>query len=114
MLSRLAMGPRQEAISYRGYVINGQRFQTKEAEKNTQNSGVFLEATTMCRSSAKDSAQLSDVVAYYGVIKEIILLDYYSFHIPLFNCNWANINSGIKKLDWYTLVNLQQGRILIG
>ena len=54
-LSRLAMGPRQEAISYRGYVINGQRFQTKEAKKNTQNSGLFLEATTMCRSSAKDS-----------------------------------------------------------
>ena len=22
----------------------------------------------------------------------------------------ANINSGIKKLDWYTLVNLQQGQ----
>ena len=62
----------------------------------------------MCRSSAKDSAQLSDVVAYYGVIKEIIILDYYSFHIPLFKCNWANITSGIKKLHWYTLVNIQQ------
>ncbi len=107
-LSRLARGPRKEAISYRGYVINGKQFHTKEAEKKTQNIGVFLEATTMCRSSAKDSAQLFDVVAYYGVIKEIILLDYYNFHIPLFKCNWANITSGIKKLEWYTLVNIQQ------
>ena len=110
MLSRLAMGPRQEAISYRGYVINGQWFHTKEAEKTTQNSGVFLEATTMCRASAKDSAQLADVLPYYGVIKEIILLDYYTFHIPLFKCNWANIGNGVKKLDWYTLVNLHQGQ----
>ena len=37
-------------------------------------------------------------------------LDYYTFHIPLFKCNWANINNGIKKLNWYTLVNLQQGQ----
>ncbi|KAL5574008.1 hypothetical protein UlMin_023605 [Ulmus minor] len=85
------------------------RFHTKESEKTTQNSGVFLEATTMCRSSAKDSALLADVVAYYGMIKEIILIDYYTFHIPVFKCSWANIGSGIKKFDWYTLVNLQQG-----
>ena len=109
MLSRLAFGPRREAISYRGYIVNGQRFHTKESKKTTQNSGVFLEATTMCRSSAKDSALLADVVAYYGVIKEIILIDYYTFHIPVFKCSWANIGSGIKKFDWYTLVNLQQG-----
>ena len=106
MLSRLAFGPRREAISYRGYIVNGQRFHTKESEKTTQNSGVFLEATTMCRSSAKDSALLADVVAYYGVIKEIILIDYYPFHILVFKYSWENIGNGIKKLDWYTLVNL--------
>ena len=63
----------------------------------------------MCRSSAMDSAKLANVVVYYGVIREIILLDYYIFHIPVFKCAWANIGNGIKKLDWYTLVNLQQG-----
>lgn len=60
MLSRLAHGPRKTAMSYKGYVINGQRFHTKDAERTTQNSGAYMEATTMCRSSAKDDAQLAD------------------------------------------------------
>lgn len=110
MLSRLAHGPRKAVISYKGYVINGQRFHTKDAERTTQNSGVYMEATTMCRSSAKDDAQLADVVGYYGLINQIILLDYYSFHIPLFRCNWAHVGKGVKKVDWYTLVNLHQGQ----
>ena len=110
MLSRLEHGPQKAALSYKGFIINGQRFHTKDAEKTTQNSGVYLEATTMCRSSAKDHAHVADVVAYYGVIKEILLLDYYTFHIPLFKCNWAHVGKGVKKLDWYTLVNLHQGQ----
>lgn len=40
----------------------------------------------------------------------MILLDYYSFHIPLFRCNWAHVGKGVKKFDWYTLVNLHQGQ----
>lgn len=64
----------------------------------------------MCQSSAKDHAQVANVVAYYGVIKEILLLDYYTFHIPLFRCNWAHVGKGVKKLDSYTLVNLHQGQ----
>ncbi|XP_062114223.1 uncharacterized protein LOC133825274 [Humulus lupulus] len=106
----LAHGPRKAIISYKGYVINGQRFHTKDAGRTTQNSGVYMEATTMCRSSAKDDAQLADVVGYYGLINQIILLDYYSFHIPLFRCNWTHVGKGVKKVDWYTLVNLHQGQ----
>ena len=53
---------------------------------------------------------MADVVVYCGVIKEILLLDYYTFHIPLFECNLAHVGKGVKKLDWYTLVNLHQGK----
>ncbi|KAF7128000.1 hypothetical protein RHSIM_Rhsim11G0005200 [Rhododendron simsii] len=69
ILQWLANGPRKHAMSCRGYIINGQWFHTKEAEKSTQNSGVSIDAATLCRSSVKDNAQVVDVVSYYGVIK---------------------------------------------
>ncbi|XP_031262356.1 uncharacterized protein LOC116120545 [Pistacia vera] len=109
-LKWLANGPRNHAMSYNGYVINGQRFHTKDVDKSTQNSGVSIEATTICRASAKDTSQVVDVVAYYGVIKEIILLDYYQFQLPIFKCHWANAGHGVKFEDGFTLVNLHQSQ----
>lgn len=52
-LTWLARGPRNQAMSFSGYVINGLRFHTKEAEKSRQDSGVSLEANTICRASAR-------------------------------------------------------------
>ncbi|XP_058185780.1 uncharacterized protein LOC131303006 [Rhododendron vialii] len=109
-LQWLANGPRKHALSYTGYIINGQRFHTKEVEKSIQNSGVSIDATTLCRSSVKDNAQVVDVVSYYGVIKDIILLDYHTFQLPLFKCDWANIGHGVRMEDGFTLVNLHQGQ----
>ncbi|KAF7150464.1 hypothetical protein RHSIM_Rhsim02G0050400 [Rhododendron simsii] len=109
-LQWLANGPRKQAMSYTGYIINGQRFHTKDAEKSTQNSGVSIDATTMCRASVKDTTQVVDVVSYYGVIKEIVLLDYHKFQLPMFKCDWANIGHGVKIEDGFTLVNLHQGQ----
>lgn len=60
----------------------------------------------MCRASTKDSKQMADMVAYYGVIKEIILLDYHMFQVPLFKCSWAHKGKGVKEEDGFTLVNL--------
>ncbi|KAK9184761.1 hypothetical protein WN943_025112 [Citrus x changshan-huyou] len=54
------------------------------------------EATTVYKASAKDNAQVVDVVAYYGVITDIILLDYHNFQIPLFKCDWTNKGHGVK------------------
>ncbi|KAL9457402.1 hypothetical protein AB3S75_006449 [Citrus x aurantiifolia] len=109
-LKWLAYGPRINAKRYSGYIINGQRFHTREIEKATQDSGVSIEATTVCRASAKDNAQVVDVVAYYGVITDIILLDYHNFQLPLFKCDWANKGHGVKVDDGFTLVNLHQGQ----
>ncbi|CAA7045956.1 unnamed protein product [Microthlaspi erraticum] len=102
----LAFGPRYEAQNYRGYIVNGNRFHTEDVKRKTQNSGVSYEAFSMCRSSARDTNHMADVVTYYGVIQEIILLDYHMFQIPLFKCKWANKGYGLKEEDGFTLVNL--------
>jgi hypothetical protein len=65
----------------------------------------------MCRASAKDISQVVDVVTYYGILTEIILLDYNVFYIPVFKCHWANIGNGIKVEDGFTLVNLHQSQV---
>ncbi|KAL6141538.1 hypothetical protein ACLB2K_059826 [Fragaria x ananassa] len=46
---------------------------------------------------------------YYGIIREILVLDYYTFRLAIFRCDWANIVSGVKKEDGFTLVNLHDG-----
>lgn len=109
----LAYGPRVIAQSYKGYVINGHRFHTDDVKLKTQNSGDSYEAFTMCRSSARDSGQMGDVVVYYGVIKEIIMLDYHMFQVPLFKCTWANTGNGVKEEDGFTIVNSENEPIFV-
>lgn len=105
----LAHGPRKHVISYTGYIINGHRFHTIDVGRSTQDSGVSIEADTFCQSSANDASHTVGRISYYGVIRDIILLDYYSFKVPVFRCDWANHENGIKMEDGFTLVNLHQG-----
>ncbi|XP_073304102.1 uncharacterized protein [Primulina huaijiensis] len=105
----LAHGPKKHVISYMGYIINGYRFHTLDVERSTQDSGVSIEADTVCQSSANDYSHTVGRVLYYGVIRDIVLLDYYSFKVPVFRCDWANHETGIKMEDGFTLVNLHQG-----
>ncbi|XP_013695049.2 uncharacterized protein LOC106399125 [Brassica napus] len=110
-LKWLAYGPCSTARSYTGYIVNGQRFHTHSVQRMSQNSGVFYEATAMCRASAKDTSQVVDLVSYYGRVTEIILLDYNVFYVPLFRCQWAVRGNGVKVEDGYTLVNLNQSQV---
>ncbi|KAK9926973.1 hypothetical protein M0R45_024179 [Rubus argutus] len=64
----------------------------------------------MCRASARDTAQVADLVTYYGRLTNIILLDYCVFYIPVFRCYWANKGNGVKIEDGFTLVNLHQSQ----
>ena len=91
--------------------MNGQRFHTHSVHRKSQNSGVFYEATAMCRASAKDTSQVADLVTYYGRVTEIILLDYIVFYVPLFRCQWAVRGNGVREEDGYTLVNLNQSQV---
>ncbi|KAF3667594.1 hypothetical protein FXO38_08500 [Capsicum annuum] len=73
------------------YFINGYRFHTKNryAPCKTQNSGVTLSTTTDSFASARDQNPIDGVVVYYGVIQDIIEIDYYgSFSAVLFRCDW--------------------------
>nr|CAD1829256.1 unnamed protein product [Ananas comosus var. bracteatus] len=95
----IARGPNNVVKKFSGFIINGFRFHTKDREKlrKTQNSGVMVEAEGQ---------------AYYGVLTDIIELDYYgSFKVVLFRCDWADITSqkGLKKdTNGCTLVNFSK------
>ncbi|XP_020098574.1 uncharacterized protein LOC109717295 isoform X1 [Ananas comosus] len=103
----IARGPNNVVKKFSGFIINGFRFHTKDREKlrKTQNSGVMVEVEGQ---------------AYYGVLTDIIELDYYgSFKVVLFRCDWADITSqkGLKKdTNGCTLVNFSKlihtGRLL--
>ncbi|KAL6185460.1 hypothetical protein ACLB2K_041593 [Fragaria x ananassa] len=95
MLHYLVKGPRRYAMSHSGFIINGNRFHTKEANVSTQDYGVHIEADTLSN--------------YYGIIKHILVLDFYKFRLAVFLCDWANMTSGVKKVDGFTLVNLHEG-----
>ncbi|XP_023636242.1 uncharacterized protein LOC111830037 [Capsella rubella] len=110
-LKWLAYGARNDARSYTGYIVNGQRFHTISVDRQSQNSGVFYEATAMCRASAKENSQVVDLVSYYGRITDIILLDYNVFYIPIFRCQWTVKGNGVKVEDGFTLVNLNQSQV---
>ncbi|KAI5335332.1 hypothetical protein L3X38_025465 [Prunus dulcis] len=96
-------------MSHIGYLINEKCFHTIKVDNSTQDYGVYLEVETLCRSSAKDTSQVVANVDYYGVIMDIVLLDFFKFLLPIFQCDWANIVSGVKKEDGFTLFNIRDG-----
>jgi len=94
-----------------GFIINGVRFCTeaRDSVKVTQNSGVSLVAKTMQISSAKDKNPIYSDMIYYGVVKEIWEIDYVSFRMPVFLCDWVQSNNGVKvNKNGFTLVDLQR------
>ena len=95
---------------YTGYIVNGQMFHTPSVDRKSQNFGVYYEATAVCSSSAKDTAQVVDWVSYYGRETDIILIDYNVFYVPLFRCHWAVKGNGVKIEDGFTLVNMNHSQ----
>ena len=70
-----------------------------------------IDAQTLMRSSAKDKNPICQTTTYFGVIQEIIILDYYCVQYPLFKCDWVDVhkNSGLKVDEiGFTLVNLKR------
>ena len=105
----LSFGPSRHVIKHSGYIINGIHFSTKDRDsrRTTQNSGVSIIAKTLQFSSAKDKNPVFSEVVYYGVVKEIWELDYVSVRIPVFLCDWVDINYGVQvDKNGFTLVDL--------
>ncbi|KAH0639175.1 hypothetical protein KY285_035761 [Solanum tuberosum] len=87
----LAKWPNMVSKRYTAYFINEYRFHTKkrDAPRITQNSGVTLSATTDSFASSRDQNPIDGNVVYYGVIQDIIEIDYYGcFIVVLFRCDW--------------------------
>ncbi|XP_071719148.1 uncharacterized protein [Rutidosis leptorrhynchoides] len=98
-IETLANGPSEVVKKYKGYIINGFQFHIKDVEKNmtTQNSRVILQALTSSFSSARDNDPIVGDVTYYGVLKDIIELQYSDeMKVVLFHCDWISSGSRIK------------------
>ncbi|KAF9588810.1 hypothetical protein IFM89_016170 [Coptis chinensis] len=93
VIKRLADGPHFQATSYNSYQASGYVFSTAEWEinKTTQNSGVKMNAMTSFRSSAKDRNLVDEEATYYGVIRQILELNYFDFTQTVFYCDWVRI-----------------------
>ncbi|XP_040368108.1 uncharacterized protein LOC112177548 [Rosa chinensis] len=110
----LARGPTRWARRWTKYIMNGYRFHVKSVDDGkTQNSGVFVEMETDNYATVNDPNPKSDMVEYYGILKDIIELNYQNGRkVVLFDCDWVNgrlRRSGIKKDDFgFTMVNFER------
>ena len=89
----ISKGPSHIIVKHDRYKINGFRFNTKALDEKrvTQNSGVSIVAKTPQVASVKDNNLIYAYMTFYGVIKEIWELNYHSFKIPIFKCDWVEI-----------------------
>ena len=92
----LAQGPNIEARRLKSYFTNGFKFRIKGCDENktTQNSGV--------------SVVIEGDTSYYGVLTDIIELNYFdNFRYILFKCDRANVSGKGYKIDefGFPLVN---------
>ncbi|XP_024157771.1 uncharacterized protein LOC112165478 [Rosa chinensis] len=87
----LADKPSNEVPKFSGYKIRGVQYNTKARDdlRSTQNSGVYLLAETSQVASARGKGLVTDDMSFYGVINEILELDYEKFRIPIFKCDWV-------------------------
>uniref|UniRef100_A0A803PCS7 Transposase n=1 Tax=Cannabis sativa TaxID=3483 RepID=A0A803PCS7_CANSA len=107
----ISEGPSHMVVKHDGYIINGHRFNTKELDgkRVTQNSGVSITASVAQFSTAKDKNHVYSDMTFYGLIDEIWELNYHSFKVPVFKCDWVESNNGVKVDELsFTLVNLNR------
>ena len=96
-------------MKYKKYIVNGFRFHTKDLEstKKTQNCGVRVKATTSSFSSSRDQNLILSELDYYGILTDIIELDYGSGRrVVLFDCEWVSKGKRLKTdANGFTLAN---------
>jgi hypothetical protein len=73
----LSRRPNIVARKFSSYVINGYKFLIEDCERQTQNTGVMVTLSTIRFRSKKDQNPEVEDVNYYGVLKDILELDYY-------------------------------------
>ncbi|KAA0053557.1 hypothetical protein E6C27_scaffold190G001230 [Cucumis melo var. makuwa] len=109
----IAHGPHPIVTTYNSYAINGCHYHTKSQDKNktVQNSGVSLVAKTMPVCSSKDKNPIIGEMSFYGVIEKIWELNYNSFKVAIFKCDWVENSGGFKTDELgFVLVDLSRVR----
>lgn len=89
----LAKGPMLIARKYNSYTINGFKFHTQSYDESrpVQSSGVALLAETTCFERGNKDSFITGNKTYYGIIKEIIELDYHhKGYVVVFKCDWVD------------------------
>lgn len=114
-LRALAHGPNPVGKRYRGFIINGFRFHVKRFEiyRKTQNSGLVVTAETSSFASRNDNNPVVGEVTYYGVLKDIIELEYpiIGKKIVMFECDWVSPGRAQKHDEnGFTLVNFSMSK----
>lgn len=111
----LARGPSQSVEVFKGYLINGFRFHTKDREvkRKTQNSGVLVKANTVGYARASDRNPVAEDVTYYGVLRDVIQLEYGGTvgKKTIFKCDWFDVRNhgGISKDNFgFTCLNVKK------
>ncbi|KAG8493493.1 hypothetical protein CXB51_010896 [Gossypium anomalum] len=110
----LSQGPNKVIKRYSAFLINGYRFHTKYRKRmrRTQNCRVVVNSSITSYASARDSNPVEGNVEYYGLLTDIIELDYYGrWKVILFRCDWDDVNTarGIKKDQFgFTMVNFSR------
>ena len=97
-LALLARGPCSTITRFQAYDMNGYDFymRAQDRKSTNQNSGVRMDVI------GKDGGK----TCYYGIIEEIWALEYGAMNVPLFFCQWVNLN-GVKKDEYgMTIVDL--------
>ena len=113
----LSQSPNTLVTCFKGYIINGFRFHTKdyEGKRKIQNSGVVVVAETSSFVSVRDMNPITGDVPSYGVLIEVVELHYLGGNMAvLFKCDWwdvINIGRGIKR-DEYGYISLNFTRTL--
>ncbi|XP_062016168.1 uncharacterized protein LOC133732598 [Rosa rugosa] len=105
----LAIGPSKDARRFNKYIMNGFRFFVKsiDAKSKTQNCGVFVKAEVSSYARAGDHRPRDGVKDYYGVLTDIIELDYHHGRkVLLFDCDWADnrVRNRAVKMDEYGFI----------
>ncbi|KAK6786968.1 hypothetical protein RDI58_015493 [Solanum bulbocastanum] len=98
-LLALSHGPTKYVLHYNGYIVNGYRLHAKDYDKNlkTQNCGVVV---------VGDTDKHSENIDYYGVLTDVLELQFTGRRVVLFECKWFDAYDKTKgvKIDEYDIV----------